>query len=245
MVAPAILLAESAMTKRVHEAFTVRRERELMLWIARRLPAAVTPDHMTAFGLLGSLICFLGLVASWTRPAFLWVGVLGLIVQNFGDSLDGNLARLRSAERPRYGFLVDHTSDLLSQVLLALGFGLSPFVRLDCALLALVGYLSVSVVSFLRLQVTGVLHISYNRVGPTEIRIVLLLGMVALYFFGPMRLGAFDGRLGVPDLIALAIFVAASFMAYSAAWSTAQSLLAQEGSAVTSPSARSGSAPPA
>ena len=212
------------MIKRVHEAFTARREREFMLWIARRLPLSITPDHLTALGLFGSLISFLSFLACWISPAFLWLSSFGLLLQNFGDSLDGNLARLRAIERPRYGFMVDHGSDLVTQVLFAIGFGLSPYMRLDCALLALVGYLTVSVVSFLRLHATGVLYLSYNRIGPTEVRILLFVGNAFLYFFGPSRIAAFNNKLGVADLVALGIFFVASATAYSAIWATARSL---------------------
>lgn len=208
--------------KRIQEAISSRAEKAMLVWIASRLPRFVTPDSLTIGALFGAFLTFAGLIASRWAPSFLFLSIFGLIVQNFGDSLDGTLARVRHIERPRYGFTVDHGSDILSQVLLALGFGLSPYVRLDCSLLALVGYLSVCTVSFQRLHVTGELKLSYNGVGPTEIRVVLLVGMLALYFFGPMPLSSFNGVLGVPDLVALALFLGGSFTAYSSVWSTAK-----------------------
>ncbi len=58
----------------------------------------------------------------------------GLIVNWFGDSLDGTVARFRKIERPRYGFFIDHTTDLFSEVFFALGLGLSPYVRFEVGL---------------------------------------------------------------------------------------------------------------
>jgi archaetidylinositol phosphate synthase len=220
--------------KRIHLAYTAEAERAMLQWIAVRLPPAVTPDGLTLFGLFGSVVCFAGLVASRFSPNFLLLALIGLLFQNFGDSLDGNVARLRRIERPRYGFIVDHGSDMLSQVLLALGFGLSPYVRLDCALLACVGYLCVTVVSFQLLHLTGELHLSYNRIGPTEVRIVLFVGILLLYFFGRMPLGLFHGALAVSDMVALALFFVSSFLAYSTVWRTARSLSGERPGATAS-----------
>ena len=215
---------QSLMVKRVHEAFTARSEKRLLVWIATRLPPSVTPDQLTLLGLAGSLVSFFGYIACWLSPGFLWLASLGLVIQWFGDSLDGSLARVRRIERPRYGFIVDHASDIVSQGLFAIGIGLSPYIRLVSALLALVAYMAVSVVSFLRLHVTGDLHLSYSGVGPTEMRLLLIVGNAILFFVGSMPLRFMGLRIGVPDVLALAVFVFGTTSAFFGAWTTAREI---------------------
>ena len=167
--------------RRLNEGLWQPLERPLLQWLAVRLPARMTPDDLTAIGLCGAALAFAGYALSRWHPGFLWLATAGLAVNWFGDSLDGTLARLRKAERPRYGFFIDHTTDVFAQVLIALGLGLSSYVRFEIACLALIAYLAVAVYTFVRTNVFGVLQISFNGVGPTEVRIGLIL--INLWFF--------------------------------------------------------------
>ena len=126
-----------------------------------------------------------GYAASGSRPDFLWVASLGLVINWFGDSLDGTVARLRRIERPRYGYYLDNSIDCLAQLLLAFGIGLSGYVRFDLCLLALVAYLMVSVLSFIRANVSDVFQITYAAVGPTEVRVGFVVLNALLIIFPP------------------------------------------------------------
>jgi archaetidylinositol phosphate synthase len=161
--------------RRLNEGFIGPLERPVLLWLATRLPRSVTPDQLTVCGLGGSGLVFAGYVLSWQHSGFLWLANFGLIVNWFGDSLDGTLARYRRAERPRYGFFIDHTTDLFTQVMLACGLGLSPYVHFEVACLALVTYLLLAVFTFVRMHTSGILQISYNGFGPTEVRLGMIL----------------------------------------------------------------------
>ena len=68
------------------------------------MPAWVMPDTLTALGLFGSLLIFAGYALTIYDSRFLWLSSLGFVINWFGDSLDGTLARYRHIERPRYGF---------------------------------------------------------------------------------------------------------------------------------------------
>src|SRR5208282_3347313 len=116
------------MVERVHRSWSGALERPLLRWLAAREPAAITPDHLTLLGCGGALLCGLAYVASLYSPAFLWFANLGLLVNWFGDSLDGSLARSRKKERPRYGFFIDSTTDVISELLILLGLGASPYM---------------------------------------------------------------------------------------------------------------------
>src|SRR5262245_42574741 len=88
--------------------WTARAEKRLLMRMAALLPDGVTPDQLTVLGLLGMLVAGAAYALSGRNPLFLHLSNLGLLVNWFGDSLDGTLARYRAKLRPRYGFYVDH-----------------------------------------------------------------------------------------------------------------------------------------
>jgi len=142
-------------------------ERPALRWLAAHMPAWVHPDLLTAFGFLGTVVIFVSYVLTNYSPWFLWLASLGLIMNWFGDSLDGTLARYRNIERPKYGFFVDHIVDALDEVLVFLGLGLSPYIDFRIATLALIGYMLMSVLVYVDTIVTGKFRISYAKLGPT------------------------------------------------------------------------------
>ena len=152
--------------ERVNDILLGPLERPALAWLAARMPAWVNPDILTGIGIFGAALICAGYWLSNLSPQFLWLVVFGFVVNWFGDSLDGTLARYRKIERPRYGFFVDHTVDAFSEVLVVTGLGLSPYVRLDIALLGLVGYLLVSVMVYIRTYIDGVFKISYGPKRP-------------------------------------------------------------------------------
>lgn len=184
-----------------------RYEKPGLARLVQLVPSQVTPDHLTGAGVLGAALVFAGLLGSHYSPYVLWLALAGLALNWLGDSLDGSLARHRRIERPRYGFYVDHVSDLASQVLIVLGLGLSPFMRLDVALLALVGYMALSVMTYVRLHVSRDLKLSYFGVGPTEVRVLIGSGLLlALAGLAPSLETKF-GTLGLFDAVGAIIFV--------------------------------------
>jgi archaetidylinositol phosphate synthase len=157
-------------------------EKPLLIWLAGRLPEWVSPDHLTAFGLFGAGVAFLGYLLSGRNMQFLWLADLGIVVNWLGDSLDGTVARVRREEREKYGFFVDHSTDLLSQLLIGFGVGLTPFVRFDVACLGLIAYLVLVAFMLIRERAIGAMQISFGLVGPTEVRVgIICLNMWMLY----------------------------------------------------------------
>ncbi len=159
---------------RVQKNLLAAPERRLLNWLCSIMPAWVTPDILTAAGVLGAILTFIGYAASGVSVAWLWLAIAGYFVQWFGDSLDGSLARWRHIERPSYGYFVDHSCDGLVTLLILGGMGCSPFVRIDVALLSVAGYLLLSIHSYLAARVLGEFKLSYGIGGPTELRFVLI-----------------------------------------------------------------------
>ena len=233
---------QRAIVMRDHRAILEVYERRMMLWLVARLPLWVTPDHMTAFGVAGALVCGLSYAAAWLSRDFLWLASLGLIANWLGDSTDGNLARHRKIERPRYGFFIDHTTDVVSQVFIFLGLGASPYMRFDTACLALLSYWLAALYSFIRALSAGVFQISYWGIGPTEIRLALLAYTLSLLSLGPVAVMSAYGRISPIDAFCALVFVGVfgSFLALT--WHESRRLAALEAlpQATTAP----GSPPP-
>lgn len=160
-------------------------ERRLLTWLCARLPMWVTPDLLTGMGVAGAGVIFAGYALSDRSPAWLWLAIVGFVIQWFGDSLDGSLARYRKIERPSFGYFIDHSCDGAATLLIVAGIGLSPYVRLDVALFALVGYLLLAIHAFLSVKVTGEMKLSYLNAGPTELRLMLIVLTLAMMVFGP------------------------------------------------------------
>src|ERR1044071_7160042 len=159
---------------RVNDTMLAPLERTALQWLCKRLPVWMTPDILTAIGLIGGLVMAAAYWLCHKKKNFFWVVDLGLLINWFGDSLDGSLARYRRIERFQYGYFVDHTVDITTQTIFFLGLGFSPFVHFNVALLTLVGYLHLRILTYINTAVSGVYKISYGKIGPTEVRVFLL-----------------------------------------------------------------------
>jgi len=189
-------------------------ERRLLRWIAARLPGWVTSDQLTALGVLAATAAGIAYALSGQHHGWLWVASGMLMVQWFGDSLDGTLARVRHAERPRYGYYLDHVVDAYATGVIGLGLGLSPYVSFGVALGLVVVYLVLSINVYLESAVFGAFRLAYGRLGPTEMRLILITINAALAlhhdFFGlgtvPVRIVA-DAVFAAAGLAMLAMLV--------------------------------------
>jgi archaetidylinositol phosphate synthase len=166
--------------QRVHGALTAKVERRVLCWMAERAPRWMTSDQLTFLGLAAQVGAGLGYAwARWQRGAL--VVVIGCVVLNWlGDSLDGTLARVRGQQRPRYGFYVDHVVDLLGAVAMMGGLAVSGMVHWETAIAMLVGFLLLSSESYLATYTLSRFELSQGMFGPTEIRLLLIAGNVAL-----------------------------------------------------------------
>jgi phosphatidylglycerophosphate synthase len=106
----------------------------------------------------------------------------------FGDSLDGTLARVRNRQRPRYGFYVDHVTDAFGTFFLVGGLALSGYMSPLIAAGVLVAYFMLSIEVYLATYTLGTFHLSFWKFSPTELRILLAVGNVALLFRPVVRL---------------------------------------------------------
>ena len=149
-------------------------EARVLEGIAKRLPAWIKPDHLTALGVLAALGIAAAYVLSNGNEAWLWAASALLVVHWLGDSLDGTLARVRKSERPRYGYYLDHLVDAFATAAIGIGLGLSPYMLLAVGLVIVVAYLILSINTYLETHAFGVFTLGYGRLGPTEARLLLV-----------------------------------------------------------------------
>jgi archaetidylinositol phosphate synthase len=199
--------------QRVQESWVAVPEKRAMSWLATRIPECIGPDHMTALGLAAQIsagACYV--LARWNS-----YGLLGAIVclalNWLGDSLDGTLARVRQRLRPRYGFYVDHMLDSFGALALMGGLAMSGYMHPWIAMGLLVAFLMLSIQSYLATHALGEFRLSFWRFGPTELRILLSLGNLAVlwkptvsFHGGHYRLFDVGGAIGLIGMGVMLIF---------------------------------------
>ncbi len=149
-------------------------EKRVLRWIAARLPRWVMPDHLTILGVVAAVGIAAAYALSNGSSAWLWAASALLVAHWLGDSLDGTLARVRGIERPRYGYYLDHLVDAVATACIGIGLGLSPYMLLATGLAIVVAYLVLSINTYLETQALGTFGLGYGRIGPTEIRLLLV-----------------------------------------------------------------------
>jgi archaetidylinositol phosphate synthase len=165
---------------RVNQALTASTEKRALRWMAYRAPRWLSSDQLTVLGLTAQIGAGVGYALSrYNRYALLLV-ILCLVLNWFGDSMDGTLARVRCQQRPRYGFYVDHMVDIFGSVALMFGLGFSGFVHWQIAIAMLIAFLLLSSESYLATYTLSHFQLSQGIFGPTEIRIMLIVGNLAL-----------------------------------------------------------------
>jgi phosphatidylglycerophosphate synthase len=199
---------------RLQESFLASLEKRTLLALAKRMPRWVNSDHLTVLGLLAQIMA--GASYAFSAGDRRWLlAVIGCLALNwFGDSLDGTLARVRNRQRPRYGFYVDHMVDSFGAVALMGGLALSGYMHPYIAMGLLIAFLILSIQSYLATYTLGEFQLSFWKFGPTELRILLALGNVALLRWpyvlkGHYRLFDIGGSIGLIGMAAMILFFTA------------------------------------
>ena len=202
--------------RRIQHSWVAGAEKWALTRLAARTPEWIGPDHLTVLGLvaqIGAGICYT--LAGSNRYALL--GVIACLAGNWlGDSLDGTLARMRNRQRPRYGFYVDHMADSFGAVALMGGLAMSGYMSPVVAIGLLIGFLMLSLQSYLATVALGEFRLSFWRFGPTELRILLAIGNGVLFWKprvrflgGQYRLFDVGGAIGLIGMTVILVFFTA------------------------------------
>jgi archaetidylinositol phosphate synthase len=173
--------AQFKSANRIQTSFLARVEKSALIWLAERLPEWINSDHLTAIGFAGQIMAGVSYALAARNHAWLIGCIAFLAVNWFGDSLDGTLARVRQQQRPRYGFYVDHMLDSFGVLFMMGGLALSGYMDPRIAIGLLIGFLLLSIQSYLAAYTLGEFRLSFWNFGPTELRLLLALGNLALF----------------------------------------------------------------
>ena len=163
-------------------------EKRCLIWLARRMPSWVNPDHLTALGLVSLLCAGLSYWYARSNNLGLLMVVVFLATNWFGDSLDGTLARVRNRQRPKYGFYIDHVVDAFGTFFLLTGLGLSGYMSEWIAAGLLIAYFLLSIEVYLATYTIGTFHLSFWKLSPTELRVLLAVGSIVLLYYPTVNL---------------------------------------------------------
>ncbi len=193
---------------RNHGSVLAPVEKRALIWIAERLPRWINSDHLSGLSILAMAGAAISFAAIGTIPWAAFGVVAALVVNWFGDSLDGTVARVRNQQRPRYGYYVDHVIDLAGTALLLSGLALSGSMSPSLAWALLAAYFLVSAESYLATHAAGVFNMSFLGFGPTELRIVIAAGAIKVanspwidIAGRPVRLFDLGGAIAIAGLI--------------------------------------------
>lgn len=189
-------------------------EKKVLVWLAERQPRWMTSDILTCIGTFGSIVIAAGYILSVRNINWLWLSSLGFVINWYGDSLDGTLARVRKHQRPIYGYYVDHTVDAFNEVIMFVGVGLSGLMHLELALFILVVYLMITVNVSINAHLKKEFRLTYAKLGPTEFRILMIIVNTLFIsipplreFMCPVRLFGQEVIFSALDCIALVILI--------------------------------------
>lgn len=178
---------KSEQSVRIQTSVLSKIEKRLLIWLAQRQPRWVNSDMLTFLGTIGALIIAAGYVLSNKNINFLWLSSFGFIVNWYGDSLDGTLARVRHCQRPNYGYYLDHSVDAINEIFMFIGIGLSSFLDIRIAMTGLIIYFLLTINVSINAHLKGEFRLTYAKMGPTEFRIIMIIINTLIIYWEALR----------------------------------------------------------
>ena len=180
-------LGKSEQSVRIQTSVLSKIEKRLLIWLAQRQPRWVKSDMLTFLGTIGALIIAAGYVLSNKNINYLWLSSFGFIVNWYGDSLDGTLARVRHCQRPNYGYYLDHSVDAINEIFMFIGIGLSSFLDIRIAMAGLIIYFLLTINVSINAHLKGEFRLTYAKMGPTEFRIIMIIINTLIIYWEALR----------------------------------------------------------
>ena len=207
-------MAEQEHSERIQTSLLNGVEKKALTWLAWHQPKGMTSDLLTLIGFFGSVIIALGYTLANGNLAWIWLASLGFVINWYGDSLDGTFARVHNQQRKTYGFFIDHNVDCINESLMFIGIGLSPMMNMNIALLVLSAYLILSIYVYISAHLKNEFKLTYAKMGPTELRIIVILINTLYFFVKPFQdytltISFFgnEQHFGIMDYVGAALFI--------------------------------------
>ena len=206
--------------ERIQTSILNAAEKKLLIRLAERQPRWMTSNILTFIGIGGSLVIAAGYILSNLDIRWLWLASLGFVINWYGDSLDGSLARVRGTQRPIYGYYLDHTVDAVNEICMFIGIGLSSMLNIWLAIAGLIIYLLLTINVSMNAHLKKEFKLTYAKLGPTELRIIMVVINTLFILVQPLReysrtfsIGDWTFTAGAFDYIG-AVLVLALFLVY-------------------------------
>jgi len=171
---------------RIQTSFLNALEKKALVWLAERQPKWMTSDILTYIGTLGAVVIAVGYILSAWNINFLWLSSLGIVINWYGDLLDGTLARVRKTQRPVYGYYIDHTVDCINEFIMFIGIGLSGLMHFSLAMVILAVYFMLTINVSINAHLKKEFRLTYAKLGPTEFRILAVIANTVLALVRPI-----------------------------------------------------------
>lgn len=171
---------------RIQTSFLNALEKKVLVWLAERQPKWMTSDILTYIGTFGAVVIAAGYILSAWNINFLWLSSLGFVINWYGDSLDGTLARVRKTQRPVYGYYIDHTIDCINEFIMFIGIGLSGLMHFWLAMVILAVYFMLTINVSINAHLKKEFRLTYAKLGPTEFRILAIIANTVLVLVRPI-----------------------------------------------------------
>lgn len=171
---------------RIQTSFLNAIEKKALVWLAERQPKWMTSDILTYIGTFGAVVIAAGYILSAWNINFLWLSSLGFVINWYGDSLDGTLARVRKTQRPVYGYYIDHTVDCINEFIMFIGIGLSGLMHFSLAMVILAVYFMLTINVSINAHLKKEFRLTYAKLGPTEFRILAIIANTVLALVRPI-----------------------------------------------------------
>lgn len=178
-------MTEIKQSTRIQTSILSAPEKRFLVWAAERMPAWVTSDMLTWFGVIGAALAGTGYILANYSLQWLWLASLGYVINWFGDSMDGSLARVRNQQRKLYGYYLDHNVDCICEFFIFAGIGMSGLVNFWLALLCYVVYLQLEVYVAINAKIKNEFKLTYGKMGPTEFRVFMIIVNTLLIYVMP------------------------------------------------------------
>lgn len=162
-------------------------EKKILVWMAERQPRWVTSNFLSFIGFVGAVVIAIGFILSDKNINYLWISSLGLLINWYGDSMDGTLARVRNTQRPLFGYYLDHILDGVNESIMFIGAGISALMHMPLALLVLLLYLLITINVSINAHLRREFKLTYLKLGPTEFRIAIIIANTVMIFSEKVR----------------------------------------------------------
>lgn len=173
---------EIKQSTRIQTSILNAAEKKALVWLANHMPSWITSDILTVIGIFGAFLCGMGFALTHFGIYWLWLTVAGLVVNWFGDSLDGTFARVHNQQRPLYGYYLDHNADTITEGFMFIGAGISPLMHMSIAMAIYAAYLAMTVYVSINAHIKSEFKLTYGKLGPTEFRLIIALANIVLMY---------------------------------------------------------------